>query len=116
MNDVQHPRRVRTDGCEASRSDDGESLATYPEFISSTGYFFLLAALALLLGGPPLYDSLLAFRWAFVSSLTWTIVPEVLESSLQPISGRCEPMKSIRSRMRPRGKHAVLMSSSLRAR
>jgi hypothetical protein len=41
-------------------------------------------------------------------------VPEVLESSLQPTSGRWEPMNSIRRRMRPRAKHAVLMLSSLR--
>ena len=82
------------------------NLRDLPRSRRVTGYFFLAAVLALILGGPPLYDSLLAFRRALSSSLTWTIVPEVLDSSLQPIKGRCEPMNSVRSRIRPRGKHA----------
>ncbi len=44
---------------------------TYSELVFANGYFFLgTAALALLLGGPPLYASALAFRWAICSSLT----------------------------------------------
>jgi len=95
-------------------SDDGGSPATYPEVVSATSYFFSLVALVV--GGPPLYDPLLDFRWALASSLTSTTVPEVLESSLQPVSGRCEPMNSMRSRMRPRAKHGVLMLSPRRAK
>jgi len=89
---------------------------TYSELVFAISYFLGTAALAWLLGGPPLYASALAFRWAICSSLTWTIVPEVLDGSLQPISGKCEPMKRMRRRMRPLGKYAFLMSSAQSAR
>jgi len=43
---------------------------THSELVFAISYFLGTAALALLLGGPPLYVSALAFRWAIVSSLT----------------------------------------------
>src|SRR4029077_8921435 len=81
------------------------------ERIFATGYLILPALLVLPLGGPPLYPSLLDFKLALASSLTWTIVPEVLDSSVQPVSGKCEPMNTMSRRKRPRGKRAALMSS-----
>ncbi len=44
----------------------------YSELVFAISYFLGTAALALLLllGGPPLYVSALAFRWAIVCSLT----------------------------------------------
>jgi hypothetical protein len=114
MNEILNLKWIGPTAVTESTNDHGDSAATYPEAIGATGYFFLAAVLALILGGPPLYDSLLAFRRALSSSLTWTIVPEVFDSSLQPIKGRCDPINSVRSRIRPRGKHRVLMSSSLK--
>jgi hypothetical protein len=62
MNEVQNPEWIGRTAVTESKNDYGESAATYREVIGTTGYFFLPAVLALLLGGPPLYDSLLAFR------------------------------------------------------
>jgi hypothetical protein len=95
------------------RKKTTKTAMSHSGLIASTGYFFLLTALALALAGPPLYDPNLVSRWAFVSALSSTIVPEVLELSLQPMSGKCEPMKIRSKSTRPRRKHAVLMLASL---
>ena len=49
-----------------------ETYETYSELVFAISYFLGTAALALLLllGGPPLYVSALAFRWAIVCSLS----------------------------------------------
>src|SRR5271167_4588019 len=89
-----------------------KSPANYPAGASATGWPFLLAPLAFL-GGPPLYDSDFDLRCALASSLRSTIVPEVFDSSVQPLSQRCEPMNRQRNARRSRRKRIVIMAITL---
>jgi hypothetical protein len=82
---------------------------TNPRYTDATSYRILPEDLACFLGGPPLYDSALDFLWATASGFSATWVPEVLESSLQPINRACEPINRLSRRMRPRRNRAVLM-------
>ena len=74
-------------------------------------------ALALLLALPPLYDSTFVFRWALrlLADLD-ACVPEVFDSSSQPLRTRCEETKRVSRRERPRMRCACLMIESSRTR
>jgi hypothetical protein len=84
---TSEPHVGRTDRV-VEGADVGEAPSTYLEVPSAADYRVLLTldwSLRVFVFAFALYASLLLSICFFASSLTWTTVPEVLDSSLQPI-------------------------------